>query len=139
MLGRGANASVLKLDESMHVYLGSPAPANSEVSSSNVEAPMTVSSEHLAIKFGSWPSQAAFEREVQIQRVAAEAGLAPKVFFSRWLGPVGRRSSGNRGMLGMQCLSQPTFFTWLRWLSKEISDSCGKTLKEQEWHSIQAI
>jgi|TARA_B100000524_G_scaffold346843_1_gene247712 hypothetical protein len=152
VLGRGANAQVLKLDKNIHVYLGNRANGNSDnascdntsseraSSSSTNGQPRSVASKDLAIKFGSWSSQAAFEREVQMQRMAAESHLAPEVFFARWMGSMGGGSTSvNRGIMGMQCLSQPTFFTWLRWRSRAMREESGKKGDDAKWLIDPAI
>ena len=48
-------------------------------------------------------------------------------------------TSVNRGIMGMQCLSQPTFFTWLRWRSRAMREESGKKGDDAKWLIDPAI
>jgi len=73
------------------------------------------------------------EREVELQSAAAAAGLAPRIFFSTWLGGSGKDAIG---LISMQRLSQPTFFKWLIWQTEAHRDtlrSAAARARSQEY------
>lgn len=87
----------------------------------------------MALKQGRWADRSAFEREVELQSAAAAAGLAPRIFFSTWLGGSGKDAIG---LISMQRLSQPTFFKWLIWQTEAHRDtlrSAAARARSQEY------
>lgn len=111
-LGRGAFATVHALAPGVKLH-------HSGSWAGGVDAEKGGAGPSVAIKHGHWSSQAAFEREVALQRAAAGAGVAPCVYFSRWLGgPLGKN-----GVVGMARLTSPSFFRWLCWETRELASA----------------
>ena len=69
----------------------------------------------LAIKIGRFASRERFEREVEIQSLCAKAGIAPRVLSSKW-----DSAPGKTGVIVMERLTQPSYFRWMIWLSKDL-------------------
>lgn len=83
VLGSGAFARVMLLKDG----------CGRSVSTADGAPDTSVEACRMALKQGRWASQSAFEREVELQSRAAAAGLAPKIFFSTWLGGSGKTRS----------------------------------------------
>jgi hypothetical protein len=90
---------------------------------------------HLAIKDGVWRSEADFVAEVTVQERAASAGVAPQVYFWRWLGRADSGTAG-RGVIGMARLTQPSFFQWLRWLTVQRRRQEAAARANHRWRGI---
>mmetsp|Transcript_30574 Transcript_30574/g.93577 ORF Transcript_30574/g.93577 Transcript_30574/m.93577 type:complete len:496 (-) Transcript_30574:658-2145(-) len=120
-IGSGGNAKVLLLGNKINAIHRAPT-SEEHAQCCNLASRKMVGAAQVAIKDGNWSSRANFEAEVSTQERAALAGVAPEIFFCRWLGAnprLGSRSSAGRGIIGMERLSQPSFFQWLRWLTIE--------------------
>jgi len=75
------------------------------------------------VKVGKWKRVADLYAEVDIQRTANELGLAPAVYDFAVVGKAGAKVSG---VVVMQRLTQPTYYRWLHWISREHRRSCGQ-------------
>ena len=122
-LGHGAFARVVILKRIANVYCErqgsdnaddawSPRRASGAASSAGAtcdepRADVVVKSENLAVKIGRWKSLRRFENEVRLQQAAAEAGVAPRIFFSE-SEPAPRQMTA--GVIGMERLTGPTLF-----------------------------
>jgi hypothetical protein len=133
-LGHGANAKVWLASLGLvQGVLGGGAGGEPGRSSA-------VGAARLAIKDGVWRSEADFNTEVTVQERAASVGVAPQVYFWRWLGR-GDAGGYGRGVIGMARLSQPSFFQWLRWLTvqKRREAAAAAALNPRNvWKSIAA-
>lgn len=62
---------------------------------------------NICIKVGHWRSDKSLKREVDIQRVAADAGIAPKIYDFQVLSYAGSRCHAT---IAMERLTQPTYY-----------------------------
>lgn len=108
-LTRGQNAVVYGFDDwSVLATVDGAAPGST--------AARTLPLCSVVAKIGRWTSKDSFEREVRIHGIAADAGLAPRIYYSHVTIVNGRM----RGTIAMQRLTQPTYFRWLFWLSRQL-------------------
>jgi tRNA A-37 threonylcarbamoyl transferase component Bud32 len=84
----------------------------------------------IVVKLGRWRTQKAFDKEVRLHRVAADAGCAPLVYHAT-ARPVDPSVKTVEGTLAMQRLTHPTFYRWLHWLSLQLRQEKG--LNDLTW------
>jgi hypothetical protein len=101
-INRGANAAIF----SFALGSGSALLATGE----------TVPLSDIVVKVGRWRTQTAFDDEARLQRVSADAGCAPPVFYST-AQPIGDGSTAVKGSLAMLRLTEPTLWRWMHWLT----------------------
>ena len=107
-------AATERSDEKARVRLYAPPVALAQpVSPIRMQAP--ISTRELAIKIGTFPSKERFDREVEIQTLCAQHGVAPNVLSSSW-----DSAPGKYGILVMERLTQPSYFRWMVWVSKDL-------------------
>lgn len=132
-IGEGANAKVWLASLGMvQGVLGRGEGRGAERPGPRVTA---VGAADLAIKDGVWRSEAEFVAEVTVQERAASVGVAPQIYFWRWLGHSTPGSTG-RGVIGMARLSQPSFFQWLRWLTVQRHRQKAACSAHSGWRSL---
>lgn len=107
-------AATERSDEKARVRLYAPPVALAQpVSPIRMQAP--ISTRELAIKIGTFPSKERFDREVEIQTLCAQHGVAPNVLSSSW-----DSAPGKYGIIVMERLTQPSYFRWMVWVSKDL-------------------
>lgn len=107
-LGHGANATVYSFP------LGS--------GSARLASGALVELSSLVVKCGRWRSSTLFEQEARVQRAAAAAGCAPPLHYAAYfpdVGASGASAGAVRGVMAMERLTQPTFYRWLHWVTRE--------------------
>lgn len=76
----------------------------------------------IVVKAGQWRSAKAFDEEILTHRLGEAAGCAPRLFnysFEPVHGASRASKAAVQGVMAMERLTQPTFFRWLHWVTRD--------------------